>query len=51
MQNSDFYIRNKFLKYGVYEHMCKYSYDSNKYEVQGQNESEIYELEVFKCYN
>lgn len=47
--NSDYYIRNSFLTAGVYEHKIKSSYSSNDYEVQGENESTINELEIYFC--
>ena len=46
---SDFYIRNNFLTQGVYEAKNKMSYYSNHYEVQGENDSKIYELEIYHC--
>ncbi len=48
---SDFFIRNKFLTQGIYEAKEKYSYNSNNYEVQGENDSKIYELEIYHCLN
>ena len=49
--NSDYYIRNSFFNSGVYEHKTKSSYNSNECEVQGENESNIYELEIYCCKN
>ena len=47
--NSDYYIRDHFLTSGIYEHKNKMSYYSNNYEIQGEKESSIYELEVYYC--
>ena len=46
---SDYYIRNEFLKNGIYEHKTKMSYYSNNYAIQGENESIISELEICFC--
>ena len=49
--NSDFYIRDKFLTSRVYEHKTKSSYYCENYEIQGENESDIEELEIYFCQN
>ena len=46
---SDYYIRNLFLSQKVYEAKVKQSYYSNNYEVQGEEDAEIYELEIYHC--
>ena len=47
--HSDYYIRNKFFTYKIFENTNKISYYSNTYDVQGQQESSINELEIYKC--
>ena len=47
--NADFYIRNTFLSSGVYEAKDKYSYYCNNYGVQGENITQINELEIYHC--
>ena len=48
-KNSDFYIRNQFLNYKIFEDSEKLSYNSKSYDVQGENEAEINELEIYFC--
>ena len=45
--NSDYFIRNSFLTQKIYEAKSKKSYYSEDYEIQGENESEIEELEIY----
>ena len=47
---SDYFIRNSFLTSKVFEQKIKKSYYSNDYEIQGENESEIEELEIYFCH-
>ena len=47
--NSDYYIRNKFLTNKIFEYKNKISYNSNDYDLQEEQESEINELEIYKC--
>ena len=47
--NSDYYIRNKFLTNKIFEYKNKISYNSNDYDLQEEKESEINELEIYKC--
>ena len=47
--NSDYFIRNKFLTNKIFENINKISYNSNNYDVQEEKNSEIYELEIYKC--
>ena len=49
--NSDYYIRNLFLKEKIFESPKKSSYYSNNYEIQGERDSEIEELEIYFCQN
>ena len=48
---SDYYIRNSFLRETIYETKMKSSYYSNNYEIQGENEADIEELEIYFCQN
>ena len=49
-QHSDYYIRNNFFSEKIYEALSKYSYNSNGYDVQGENNAKINELEIYLCY-
>ena len=49
--NSDYYIRNSFLKEKIFENNNKYSYYSDNYDIQGEENSEIEELEIYFCQN
>ena len=49
-KHSDYYIRNNFLTDKIYEALSKYSYNSNGYDVQGENDANINELEIYLCY-
>ena len=40
-KNSDYYIRNSFFKKKVFENTNNYCYNSNSYDVQEENNSEI----------
>ena len=51
VKNSDYYIRNSFLKEKIFESQKKSSYYSNNYEIQGEEDSEIEELEIYFCQN
>ena len=44
---SDYFIRNSFLTQKIYEAKSKKSYYSEDYEIQGENNSEIEELEIY----
>ena len=45
--HSDFYIRNKFLESKIYEAKSKIAYISENYDLTGENNSEINELEIY----
>ena len=47
--HSDYFIRHKFLTNKIFENTNKISYYSNSYDVQGQQDSSINELEIYKC--
>ena len=47
--HSDFFIRNQFLKKQVYEAQTKHNYFSNDYDILGEPNSIIYELEIYHC--
>ena len=47
--NSDYYIRHKFLTSQIYEHREKKTYNSNDYDIQGENIAQINELEIYLC--
>ena len=44
---SDYFIRNSFLTRKIFESKSKNSYYSEDYEIQGENNSEIEELEIY----
>ena len=48
---SDYVIRDSFLKEKVFEAKAKHSYYSNDYEIQGEQDSDIEELEIYFCQN
>ena len=48
--HSDYYIRNGFLRNQIYEAKEKYSYYSNDYDVQGENDAKIFELEIYHIF-
>ena len=47
--HSDFFIRNRFLTNKIFENRNKYGYNSNGFDVQGENDAKIKELEIYKC--
>ena len=47
--HSDYFIRHKFLTLKIFENTNKYSYNSNEYDIQEERNSEINELEIYKC--
>ena len=47
--HSDYYIRQHFLTSKIFENTNKIGYNSNGYDVQGEQDSQIQELEVYKC--
>ena len=49
--NSDYYIRDSFFTEKIFENKNKYSYYSDNYDIQGENNSEIEELEIYFCQN
>ena len=47
--HSDYFIRHKFLTNNIYENTKKLSYNSDGYDLQGEQDSKINELEIYKC--
>ena len=47
LQHSDFYIRDRFLSERIYEASKKVAYYSEGYDVIGENESFLNELEIY----
>ena len=50
-RSSDYYIKISFLRQKIYEAKMKSSYYSDNYEIQGENEADIEELEIYFCQN
>lgn len=50
-ENSDYYIRDSFFTGTIFENKNKYSYYSDNYDIQGEEDSEIEELEIYFCQN
>ena len=48
-KHSDYFIRDSFLKKQIYENINKLCYNSTGFDVQEENNSEIKELEIYKC--
>ena len=46
---SDYYIPHQFMSQKIFENKNKSSYYSNNYDIQGENESQINELEIYEC--
>ena len=44
-------VRNSFFTEKIFENKNKYSYYSDNYDIQGENNSEIEELEIYFCQN
>ena len=47
--HSDYFIRHQFMNSSIFGNKSKYSYNSNGFDVQGENEDKINEIEIYLC--